>query len=126
MYNHFGMCATVVMVKLVCAQVMSGHVETVVLLSKVEKSTKKIHVDFSLEDIDLSGLKEGATYEEIKDYVKDNFGFHVSSLNIAQTKEKYRIKERENYNFSKKQNAQVRIDQIREIEETQQLKAAEE
>ena len=42
----------------------TAHVETVVLLSKVEKSTKKIHVDFSLEGMDLSGLKEGATYEE--------------------------------------------------------------
>ena len=81
------------------------HVETVVLLSKVEKSTKKIHVDFSLEDLDLSGLKDGATYEEIKAYVKENYGFRVSSLNIAQTKEKYGIKERENYNLAKKNNS---------------------
>lgn len=80
------------------------HVETVVLLSKVEKSTKKIHVDFSLEDMDLSGLKEGASYEEIKAYVKKNYGFQVSSLNIAQTKEKYGIKERKNYNLPKKDN----------------------
>jgi len=80
------------------------HIETVVLLSKVEKSTKKIHVDFSLEDLDLSGLKDGATYEEIKAYVKENYGFHVSNLNIAQTKEKYGIKERENYNLAKKNN----------------------
>ncbi len=61
----------------------------IVLLSKVEKSTKKIHVDFSLEEMDLSGLKDGATYEEIKAYVKEKYDFQVSSLNIAQTKEKY-------------------------------------
>ena len=82
----------------------SMHVETVVLLSKVDKSTKKVYVDFPLEDMDMSGFVNGATYQEIKQYVKDNYNLTVSSLNIAQMKEKYGIKERENYNFSKKQN----------------------
>ena len=37
--------------------------------------------------------------------MKENYGLTVSSLNIAQTKEKYGIRERENYNISKKQNS---------------------
>ena len=80
------------------------QVETVVLLSKVDKSTKKVYVDFPLEDMDMSGFVDGATYQEIKLYVKENYKLNVSNLNIAQTKEKYGIKERENYNFSKKGN----------------------
>ena len=79
------------------------HVETVVLLSKGNISSKKVHVDFPLKDIDMSGIKTGATYDEIKSYVKKNYDLTVSSLNIAQIKEKYGIKERESYNHSKKQ-----------------------
>ena len=48
-----------------------NDVETVVLLSKGEIDSKKIRVDFSLEDMDMSGFREGATYKEIKDYVKE-------------------------------------------------------
>ena len=40
----------------------SVHVETVVLLSKGEIQSKKIRVDFSLEDMDMSGFQKGATY----------------------------------------------------------------
>ncbi|MBQ3051994.1 MAG: 23S rRNA (uracil(1939)-C(5))-methyltransferase RlmD [Clostridia bacterium] len=82
----------------------TDHVETVVLLSKGNISSKKVHVDFSLEDMDMSGIKTGATYEEIKSYVKKNYALTVSSLNIAQIKEKHGIKERENFNHSKKQD----------------------
>ena len=41
---------------------MSGHVETVVLLSKGEVDSKKIRVEFSLEDMDMSEFQDGATY----------------------------------------------------------------
>ena len=44
-------------------------IETVVQLSKGEISTKKIRVEFSLEDMDMSGFQQGATYEEIRDWV---------------------------------------------------------
>ena len=37
------------------------HVETVVLLSKGEIDSKKIRVEFSLEDMDTSGFQQGAT-----------------------------------------------------------------
>ncbi len=39
----------------------TDHVETVVQLSKGEISTKKIRVEFSLEDMDISDFQQGAT-----------------------------------------------------------------
>ena len=39
------------------------------------------------------------TYDNIKKWVKENYGFEVSSLYIAQTKDKTGIKVRENYNI---------------------------
>ena len=41
------------------------HVETVVLLSKGEVDSKKIRVEFSLEDMDMSEFQDGATYPQI-------------------------------------------------------------
>lgn len=61
-----------------------------------------VRVDFSLEDMDLSGLKGKASYEEIKAYVaKHNNGMNVSSLYIVQVKKKCRIEVGENYNLPK-------------------------
>ena len=40
----------------------SVHVETVVLLSKGEINSEKLQVEFSLEDMDMSGFQKGATY----------------------------------------------------------------
>ena len=40
----------------------SCYVETVVLLSKGEVDSKKIRVEFSLEDMDMSEFQDGATY----------------------------------------------------------------
>ena len=42
---------------------MPLHVETVVLLSKGMVDSRKVKVDFSLEDMDLSEFKGKATYE---------------------------------------------------------------
>ena len=81
------------------------HVETVVQLSKGEIQSKKIRVDFSLEDMDMSGFQKGATYGEIKAYVKEHTGLTVSSLYIAQVKQKCGIIERENYNKPKSEDA---------------------
>ena len=44
----------------------NGIVETVVLLSKGEVDSKKIRVEFSLEDMDMSEFQDGATYTQIK------------------------------------------------------------
>ena len=83
----------------------TGHVECVIKLSKGSFTPKKIRVEFSLEDMDLSSLKKGATYEEIKDYVKEQTGLNVTPLYIAQVKQKCGIIERECYNKPKSENA---------------------
>lgn len=80
-------------------------VETVVLLSKGEINSKKVRVEFSLEDMDMSGFQNDATYGQIKERVLQQTGLKVSSLYIAQVKQKYGIIERENYNKPKSENA---------------------
>ena len=59
------------------------HCETVVLLSKGEVDSKKIRVEFSLEDMDMSEFQDGATYTQIKDYVLEHSGLRVSNLYIS-------------------------------------------
>ena len=89
--------------------------ETVVLLSKgaeqrseVERrmaDSRKVKVDFSLEDMDLSEFKGKATYEQIKAYVLEKTGLKVSSLYIAQIKKKCGLDVGENFNPAKSENA---------------------
>ena len=86
---------------------MSVHVETVVLLSKGEIDSKKVRVEFSLEDMDMSGFQKGATYEQIKAYVLKHTGLKVSSLYISQVKRKCGLDVGQNYNLSKKEDAKV-------------------
>ena len=97
------------------------HVETVVLLSKGAKGpvdlcsarteverrmadSRKVKVDFSLEDMDLSEFKGKATYEQIKAYVLEKTGLKVSSLYIAQIKKKCGLDVGENFNLAKSEN----------------------
>ena len=82
----------------------TAHVETVVLLSKGEIDSKKVRVEFSLEDMDMSGFQNDATYSQIKERVLQQTGLKVSSLYIAQIKQKHGIIERENYNKPKSEN----------------------
>ena len=101
---------------------LSTHVETVVLLSKGAKGpvdlcsarteverrmadSRKVKVDFSLEDMDLSEFKGKATYEQIKAYVLVKTGLKVSSLYIAQIKKKCGLDVGENFNLPKSENA---------------------
>lgn len=86
---------------------LSTHVETVVLLSKGEIDSKKVRVEFSLEDMDMSGFQKGATYEQIKAYVLEHTGLKVSSLYISQIKRKCGLDVGQNYNLSKKEDAKV-------------------
>lgn len=74
----------------------TGWVETVVLLSKL-KSTHHIEVEVSLDELDLTKAESKATYIEIKEYVKEHFGFQVTNLSIAQVKREFGIIERKNY-----------------------------
>ena len=55
----------------------------------------------------MSSFQKGATYQEIKDYVKDQTGLSVSSLYISQIKRKCGLDVRLNYNQSKKENSKV-------------------
>ena len=83
------------------------HVETVVLLSKGEIDSQKVRVEFSLEDMDMSDFKKGATYSEIKAYVLEKFGLKVSSLYISQVKRKCGLEVGQNYNLPKSENQRV-------------------
>jgi 23S rRNA (uracil1939-C5)-methyltransferase len=73
------------------------HVETVVLLSR-KKVNDRINFDINIEALP-DRVSKTATYAEIKAYVLEHYGFKVSSLYIAQIKDKHGIKERENYNI---------------------------
>lgn len=82
----------------------TSHVETVVLLSKL-KSTHHIEVELKTDELDLTSAESKATYDEIKAYVKEHTGLSVSSLYIAQVKQKCGIIERENYNKAKSKDS---------------------
>ena len=83
----------------------ADHVETVVLLSKGEVDSKKIRVEFSLEDMDMSEFQDGATYTQIKDYVQEHSGLKVSNLYISQIKRKCGIGVGKNYNLPKSEDS---------------------
>lgn len=54
----------------------SPHVETVVLLSR-KMPDDVIDIDLELDELDITSAEAKATYQEIKDYVQDKFGFPV-------------------------------------------------
>lgn len=83
----------------------SEHIETVVLLSKGEVDSKKIRVEFSLEDMDMSEFQDGATYPQIKEYVLEHTGLKVSNLYISQIKRKCGIGVGKNYNLPKSEDS---------------------
>ncbi|MDM8238394.1 23S rRNA (uracil(1939)-C(5))-methyltransferase RlmD [Pseudoflavonifractor phocaeensis] len=82
----------------------TAHVETVVLLGrKFEKSRDHVYLDYEPSaEIDLPG---GATYSEIKQWIQAEYDLKVSSLYVAQVKQKHGIVERECYNKPKSENA---------------------
>lgn len=70
-------------------------VETVVQLSKGSISSQDVKVKFSMGNINSAKyLDKPATYKQIKSYVEEHSGLSVSSLYIAQVKQKYGIIER--------------------------------
>ena len=101
---------------------MTVHVETVVLLSKGAKGpvdlcsarteverrmgdSRKVKMDFSLEDMDMSEFQDGATYPQIKEYVLEHTGLKVSNLYISQIKRKCGIEVGKNYNLPKSEDS---------------------
>ena len=79
------------------------HVETVCQLV-LRKPAVHINIDVDVEELvqDKRGM---ATYGQIKDYVLEHSGLKVSSLYIAQVKQKCGVIERENYNKPKSEDA---------------------
>lgn len=82
------------------------HVETVVLLSKLN-TKQHIEVELNLDELDLTSAESKATYDEIKAYVLEKHGLKVSSLYISQIKRKCGLDVGQNYNLSKKEDAKV-------------------
>ena len=82
------------------------HVETVVLLSKLDVD-KHINVEIKLDELDLTSAESKATYKQIQNYVLEKFGFKISTLYIAQVKKKHGLEVREHYNISKNENQKV-------------------
>ena len=81
------------------------HCETVVLLSKGEIDSKKVRVEFSLEDMDMFEFQDGATYPQIKEYVLEHTGLKVSNLYISQIKRKCGLEVGKNYNLPKSEDS---------------------
>lgn len=90
---------------------VSGHVETVVLLSR-KKVNGYVDVDLDVEKI--QGKSGSATYKEIQDYVLRKYGFKVHSGYIGQIKTKAGLDKRENYNIGSGDGQKVSCPQEKE------------
>jgi hypothetical protein len=79
--------------------------ETVMCFSKGTYPHRSVKVEFPLEGLNVAQLQGNATYEQIKAYVLEHSGLKVSTLYIAQIKQKFGIIERECYNKPKSEDA---------------------
>ena len=66
-----------------------------------------MYVDFKidLDEQDLTASEAHPTYEEIKTYIKEQYGIKVSSLYISQVKRKLGLEVGESFNKPKNENA---------------------
>ena len=69
-----------------------------------EKPVTHINIDVDVEEL-VQDKRGVATYGQIKDYVLEHSGLKVSSLYIAQVKQKCGMIKRENYNKPKSEDA---------------------
>ena len=74
-----------------------AHIETVILLSRKDVY-ERIKFDVNVEDLQ-GRASSTATYSEIKAYILEKYGLKVSSLYIAQIKDKCGFEKRDNYNI---------------------------
>ena len=81
----------------------SVHVETVVQLSQ-QKPDDVIEVELDLDELDITASEKKATYHEINQYILEKYGFKVSTLYVAQVKQKCGLDMRLNYNLPKSEN----------------------
>lgn len=82
------------------------HVETVVKLSlkTQERDTPKVEVTMKPDEESNYTPEEKATYQKIKQYVKDKYDVNVHTKYIAEVKRMCGLDMGENYNKSKKEN----------------------
>lgn len=64
---------------------MGVHVETVALLTR-KKDVERIDIEMTVDKEDVT---EKATYQKIKDYVKEKYGLNVHMKYIAEVKRKH-------------------------------------
>ena len=74
-------------------------------MSKLSNAKQHIEVTVDMDELDLTSAEDKATYMEIRDWVQEKYGVHVTNLNIAQVKQKHGIIERENYNKPKSEDS---------------------
>lgn len=85
----------------------TGNVETVALLS-LKNDTPKIEVTMEVTADSNYRPKEKATYQNIKKYVKDNFGVNVHTRYIAEVKRMCGLEMGENHHKSQKENPEIK------------------
>ena len=76
------------------------------LLSKLNVK-QYIEVELNLDELDLTSAESKAIYDELKEYVLEEFWLKVFSLYISQVKRKCRLDVGQNYNLSNKADAKV-------------------
>lgn len=74
-------------------------------VGKLHEAKHHVNVTLEMGELDITSAERKATYEEIKEYVREKHGLQVSHLYIAQVKRKCGIIERENYNKPKSEMA---------------------
>lgn len=85
----------------------TANVETVALLS-LKNDTLKIEVTMEVTADSNYRPKEKATYQNIKKYVKDNFGVNVHTRYIAEVKRMCGLEMGENHHKSQKENPEIK------------------
>ena len=63
-------------------------------MSKLSEAKHHISVQVDMDEMDVTAAESKATYDEIREWVKKKYGFHVTNLNIAKTKRKYGLSRR--------------------------------
>ena len=93
---------------------MTGHVETVALLTKKSDLGKKKR-DFQVEmevpispDMHKEYKEQKPTYENIKKYIMEKHGVKVHTAYIAEIKRDCELDMRPNYNVSKKEAPEIK------------------
>ena len=66
------------------------------------KTVPYIDVRLDMDELDLTAAERKASYQRIRDYIHEKYGFNIPNLYIAQVKRKLGLEVGVNYNHSKK------------------------